>query len=108
MRFSEATSTEWTAYSRSRYNSTNNIHRKQYEEEYLCGGDGDNNQTEVPTPSPTVVPNCEKDNGKKFEYSGDKYSCKQLNRTKRKYRKRMCKRVKQAKTLCPVICKYKT
>jgi len=56
MRFSEAASTEWTAYSRSKYNSTNNIHRKQYEEEYLCGGDGDNNQNEVPNPSPTVVP----------------------------------------------------
>merc|ERR1711957_901016 len=41
MRFSEAASTEWTAYSRSNYNSTNNIHRKQYEEEYLCGGDGE-------------------------------------------------------------------
>merc|ERR1712238_358586 len=41
MRFSEAASTEWTAYSRSKYNSTNNNHRKQYEEEYLCGGDGE-------------------------------------------------------------------
>merc|ERR1712161_92304 len=71
-------------------------------------------QTSKPTPSPTATPspavvsNCEKDHGKKFEYRGDKYSCKQLNRTKRKYRKRMCKRVKQAKKLCPVICKYKT
>jgi len=65
-------------------------------------------QTEVPTTSPTVVPNCEKDNGKKFEYRGDKYSCKQLNKTRRKYRKRICKRVKKANKLCPVICKYKT
>jgi len=49
---------------------------------------------------------CEKDNGKKFEYVGDKYSCKQLNKTKKKYRKRMCMRVKRARNLCPVICKY--
>jgi len=59
MRFSEAASTEWTAYSRSKYNSTNNNYRKQYEEEYLCGGDGDNNQTKVyavwcPTSKPLV------------------------------------------------------
>ena len=61
----------------------------------------------VPTLSPTTVSSCEKDNGKKFDYLGDKYSCKQLNKSKKKYRKRMCMRVKQARNLCPVICKYK-
>jgi len=79
-----------------------------------CGKCMPNNSTNLPTEtsrpttSPTVVPNCEKDNGKKFEYRGDKYSCKQLNKTRRKYRKRICKRVKKANKLCPVICKYKT
>merc|ERR1712238_426310 len=43
----------------------------------------------------------------KFDYLGDKYSCKQLNKSKKRYRKRMCMRVKQARNLCPVICKYK-
>merc|ERR1712160_186165 len=61
----------------------------------------------VPTLAPTTVSSCEKDNGKKFDYLGDKYSCKQLNKSKKKYRKRMCMRVKQARNLCPVICKYK-
>merc|ERR1719157_214876 len=66
-----------------------------------------NSATSVPTLSPVTVPSCEKDNGKKFDYLGDKYSCKQLNTSKKKYRKRMCMRVKQARNLCPVICKYK-
>ena len=65
----------------------------------------------VPTLSSTTVPSCEKDNGEKFDFLGDKYSCKQLNKSKKKYRKKMCKamcmRVKQAKNLCPFICKYK-
>merc|ERR1711957_1128058 len=56
---------------------------------------------------PTTVSSCEKDNGKKFDYLGDKYSCKLLNKSKKKYRKRICMRVKQARNLCPVICKYK-
>ena len=61
----------------------------------------------VPTLSPTTVSSCEKDNGKKFYYRGDKYSCKQLNKSKKKYGKKMCMRVNRAKNLCPVICKNK-
>merc|ERR1711957_284739 len=66
-----------------------------------------NSSAYVPTPSPTAVYRCEKDNGKKFEYLSEKYSCKQLKKTKKKYRKRICMRVKRARNLCPVICKSK-
>jgi len=61
----------------------------------------------VSTLSPTTVSSCEKDNGKKFDYRGDKYSCKQLNKSKKKYGKKMCMRVNRAKNFCPVICKNK-
>ena len=61
----------------------------------------------MPTPYPTTIPRCEKDYGKKFEYLGDKYSCKQLKKSKNNPRKRICMRVKRARNLCPVICKYK-
>ena len=66
-----------------------------------------NSSAYVPTPSPTAVYRCEKANGKKFEYQSEKYSCKQLKKTKKKYRKRICMRVKRARNLCPVICKSK-
>ena len=47
---------------------------------------------------------CEDDYGKKIKYGNDIYSCKQLGRTKKKYRKKICKR-KSARKLCTVICK---
>jgi len=64
--------------------------------------------TTISSSIPSVdVSGCEKDNGNKFKYLGDKYSCKQLNRLKKKHRKKICMRVHQANELCPVICKYK-
>merc|ERR1712238_339979 len=61
----------------------------------------------VPTLSPTTKKRKQNKRKGKFDYLGDKYSCKQLNKSKKRYRKRMCMRVKQARNLCPVICKYK-
>ena len=48
------------------------------------------------------VVKCEDD--KKFKYAGDKYSCKQLSRSLKKYRKNICKREKYARKLCTEIC----
>jgi len=50
---------------------------------------------------------CEEDDGNKFRVKDDLYSCKQLNRLKRKYRKKICTKEKSARKLCPVICKNK-
>jgi len=47
---------------------------------------------------------CKDDYGKRIEYHNDRYSCKQLNRLKKKYRKKICMK-KSARELCPVICK---
>merc|ERR1712238_276552 len=41
MRFNEVASPIWVSNSRSENNSTNNVHRKQYVDEYLCGHDPD-------------------------------------------------------------------
>jgi len=47
---------------------------------------------------------CADDYGK-FKYLNDTYSCKQLNRLKKKYRKKICKKEESARKLCQVICK---
>jgi len=46
---------------------------------------------------------CANDYGK-FKYHNDIYSCKQLNRLKKKYRKKICMKEESARKLCPVIC----
>merc|ERR1711957_72001 len=50
---------------------------------------------------------CEDDYDNKFKYVNDMYSCKQLNRLKKKYRRRICKKEESARKLCAVICKNK-
>ena len=50
---------------------------------------------------------CEDDYDNKFKYGNDIYSCKQLNRLKKKYRKRICTKEESARKLCAVICKNK-
>ena len=50
---------------------------------------------------------CEDDYDNKLKYGNDIYSCKQLNRLKKKYRKRICTKEESARKLCAVICKNK-
>jgi len=51
---------------------------------------------------------CEDDYDNKFKYGNDMYSCKQLNRSKKIHRRKICKREKSARKLCKMICKYKS
>merc|ERR1712238_252832 len=51
---------------------------------------------------------CEDDYDNKFKYGNDMYSCKQLNRSKKIHRRKICKRKKSARKLCKMICKYKS